>query len=204
MNQFYSNQISDSLVVLSESESQHLRVLRIKEGDKVRVVDGQGKQYQGVLSKLHKKASVVTISDVVLHSADRPMIDIAIAPTKSNDRFEWFLEKATEIGVRNIYPFTSYHSERKVIKGERMQKVILSAMKQSLRLWLPRLHGLQTLGKVIQQADNQYKYIAHLKTDQHHFKDVVDSSKSKSVTFGSVRLRTETAGVVACSIFANS
>lgn len=228
MNQFYSNNITDDIATLSESESQHLRVLRLKVGDEVRVVDGQGQQYHGVLSKLHKKASEVTISDVIRRDADRPMIDIAIAPTKSNDRYEWFLEKATEIGVRSVHPFTSYHSERKVIKADRMEKIILSAMKQSLRLWLPQLHPLQSLNQVIETATHEVKYIAHLKTDQHHLKDVADSTKStliligpeggfsdeeialaesagfQSITLGSSRLRTETAGVVASSIFANS
>lgn len=229
MNQFYSDNIDDSIAILSESESQHLRVLRIKEGDDLVVVDGVGNQYRGELSKLHKKASEVVIQETI-HQVDQPpLLDIAIAPTKSNDRYEWFLEKATEIGVRNIYPFISYHSERKVIKAERMEKVVLSAMKQSLRLWLPKLQPIVSFKGLIDQfrSSDDAKYMAHLKTDQHHLKDQVkpnhptliligpeggfsdeeislaESANFESVTLGSARLRTETAGVVAAAIFNN-
>ena len=229
MNQFYSSNITDSIAVLSESESQHLRVLRIKEGEQLVIVDGVGNQYLGELSKFHKKASEVLIQETIKQIDHPPSLDIAIAPTKSNDRYEWFLEKATEIGVRNIYPFISYHSERKVIKGERMEKVILSAMKQSLRLWLPQLKPMVSFKGLIDQCktSDDAKYMAHLKTDQRHFKDQVkpnqpaliligpeggfsdveiamaESANFESVTLGASRLRTETAGVVAATIFNN-
>jgi len=230
MNNFYASNISGSIATLSESDSNHLRVLRIKEGEEVIIVDGVGNQYLGELAKLHKKASQVNIKETIKRVEQPPLLDIAIAPTKSNDRYEWFLEKATEIGVRNIYPFVSFHSERKVIKRERMQKVVLSAMKQSLRLWLPRLQPIVSFKGLIDQCEAstfEAKFIAHLKTDQHHFKDCANPDRStliligpeggfsdeeismaesknfESVTFGGYRLRTETAGVVAATIFNN-
>ena len=230
MNQFYASIIDDSKAILSESECQHLRVLRIKEGDELIIVDGIGNQYQGQLTKLHKKASEVNLVETIKRVDQPPMFDIAIAPTKSNDRYEWFLEKATEIGVRNIYPFVSYHSERKVIKPERMEKVILSAMKQSLRLWLPKLQPIMPYKALIEKLElsDTNKFIAHLKSDQYHFKDQIhmdhsaliligpeggfseeeislaESAHFQSVTLGASRLRTETAGIVAATIYSNS
>ncbi len=94
MNQFYSSYISDGVATLSESESQHLRVLRMLEGDDVLVVDGVGHQYRGELTKLHRKASEVTIKATIRSVDDPPLLDIAIAPTKSNDRMEWFFGKS--------------------------------------------------------------------------------------------------------------
>lgn len=227
MNQFYSPFIKDGKAILSESESLHLKVLRLKVGDKILVVDGLGHQYKGTIRRLHKKASEVDQLELEQSESNQPFMDIAIAPTKSNDRFEWFLEKATELGIRNIYPILTYHSERKVIKVERMQKVILSAMKQSLRLWQPILHDLQSFDRFLQSTDNlpDQKYIAHLKSNTVDFSSNVQSDQPclvmigpeggfsdkeidaslkkgfNAVKLGDYRYRTETAGILSCAIF---
>lgn len=226
MNQFFAAEIVDNVARLSEDEYQHLRVLRMQEGDTLILVDGRGKQYEATLTKLHKKSSEAQIERVVKERSDRPLFDIAIAPTKSNDRIEWFIEKATEVGIGHIYPFISFHSERKVIKPERWQKIARSAMKQSLRFWQPEIHPLQSVETLFQSAlPHSDLFIAHLKTNQHHLKDVIRTSQRtlvvigpeggfsdkeielaeqhgfQSVTLGPVRYRTETAGVVATTVF---
>lgn len=230
MNQFYTVDIDGHVGLLSEMERQHLKVLRKQEGDELRIVDGKGKAYLGRIEQIRKRDALVNIVKVIRETSARPLIDIGIAPTKSNDRFEWFLEKSTEIGVGNIYPFHSFHSERKVINKARLDKIILSAMKQSLRLWMPVLHKIQTFDKLIHsESFEQYdKFIPNTRSKHEHLKDKIRSNHKtlvligpeggfstkeldmaiaanfNSVTLGKARLRTETAGIVACSIFSNS
>lgn len=230
MIQFYTTQIDEEIALLSVSESQHLKVVRKNIGDEIQIVDGRGKAYLGEIQNIQKKGSRIKIKEIIRQTEAPPKLAIAIAPTKQNDRYEWFLEKATEIGVQEVYPFTSYHSERKMIKVERMEKIILSAMKQSLRLWLPRLHPIQTLQHLIQSKsfNNYDKFIPNTICQTPHLKEVIDPSHEtivvigpeggysemeiddstkwgfSSVTLGEARLRTETAGIVVCSLFANS
>ncbi|RZV56985.1 MAG: 16S rRNA (uracil(1498)-N(3))-methyltransferase [Flavobacteriaceae bacterium] len=230
MNQFFAPIIKDTIAILSEAESLHLRVLRVKEGDQVNIVDGYGHRYSGRISKMHKKATEVANLTLTERAENPPLLDIAIAPTKSNDRFEWFLEKSTELGIRNIYPLLTFHSERKVLKLARMQKIILSAMKQSLRLWQPTLHEMQSLDRFLANADllSEQNYIAHLKENTQAFTSLIQTNKScllmigpeggfsddeiekaeskgfKGVSLGEKRYRTETAGMLACALFGNS
>ncbi len=150
-------------------------------------------------------------------------LHIAIAPTKNNDRLEWFLEKSTEIGITEITPILCDHSERKIIKAERLEKVLISAMKQSGQATVPRLNPLCKL-KDLQDLNSSIKYIAHCENEkQGHLKKLYEAGKSsliligpegdfsaneidfalkqgyKPISLGNNRLRTETAGIVVCN-----
>lgn len=140
MIQFYAPDI-EATGVLPESDSAHCcRVLRMKEGDEVAVVDGKGKRYRCVIIESHPKKTVVEIissEEIPTHWGVK--ITIAVAPTKNADRMEWMLEKAVEIGVDRVVLLKCKRSERKVMKLERLEKVMISAMKQSLKGVLPEL-----------------------------------------------------------------
>ena len=148
-------------------------------------------------------------------------LHLAIAPTKNNDRLEWFLEKATEIGIDEITPIICENSERKFIKPERLKKIIISAMKQSLKFHLPRLNDMVTLSEFLKQKQTQGKYIAHcVENEKQLMKDVLHPQESSTIligpegdfsfseiekslqkgytpiTLGKARLRTETAALV--------
>jgi 16S rRNA (uracil1498-N3)-methyltransferase len=152
-------------------------------------------------------------------------LHIAIAPTKNIDRFEWFLEKATEIGIDEITPLLTSHSERKTINAERLEKILVSAMKQSLKAYLPQLHELTTFKELIINNKTENKFIAYCDEIQKiHLKDLATKGNNtliligpegdfspeeiklaiengfKVVSLGESRLRTETAGIVACHI----
>jgi 16S rRNA (uracil1498-N3)-methyltransferase len=224
MQLFYVSVIQGDACVLSEEESWHcMKVLRSKEGDVVHLTDGQGQMYQGTLSKIHHKGCLVEIigSTSVLRNPWR--LHLAVAPTKNIDRFEWFLEKATEIGVDEITPLFCEHSERDTVKPQRLEKVIISAMKQSLNVWLPILHPPVKFKDFITKEYKGQKFIGYCETGNESAlgnayipgNDTVvligpegDFSKNEvdlatqsgflPVSLGSSRLRTETAGIVAC------
>ncbi|MEN8116270.1 MAG: RsmE family RNA methyltransferase, partial [Bacteroidota bacterium] len=150
---------------------------------------------------------------------------IVIAPTKNIDRFEWFLEKCTEIGIDEITPILSEHSERKVIKPGRLEKIVVSAMKQSVKAYLPKLNELTSFNDLVKTSDAPAKFIAHCNGgEKPHLKNNIEPGKNvliligpegdfspaevelakengfKEISLGTSRLRTETAGVVACHI----
>lgn len=226
MQIFYLPEISGSEILLNESESKHaVRVLRLSEGDSVQVVDGKGGYYEAVISDAHPKKCRLEITHTQMEFEKRNFhLHMAIAPTKNIDRLEWFLEKCTEIGIDEITPIVSEHSERKVIKPERLEKILVAAMKQSLKAYLPRLNPIQTYSEVMNARESQ-KFIAHcnpgekihlknaLKTSEDVFiligpegdfsPDEVELAKHngfREISLGNSRLRTETAGVVACHI----
>jgi len=167
MNLFYCPEINNAqTILLSEEESAHcIRVLRMKMGDAIFLTDGKGMFYEGEISSDNaKKCSVIIIRPVADSTKRNFHLSIAIAPTKNIDRFEWFLEKATEIGCDEIIPITCKHSERTIIKTERLNKVIVSAMKQCLKSQLPQLHELQdfkTFILSVKQFTGQ-KFIGHI------------------------------------------
>ena len=162
MNHFFCGDISDGIGFLNEQDSHHAaRVLRLTEGSKISVSPNNGKVYKADILNVKKNELRFKCSEL-LREEKRPLLSIAIAPTKSNDRFEWFLEKATEIGIANIYPILCTNSERKVYKIERGEKVIMAAAKQSKKGYLPRLHDLQKMKLLLKQAHPDNRYIAHL------------------------------------------
>ena len=227
MQLFYIPNISGKEVNLNETESKHaIRVLRLAEGSQVQLIDGNGGFYEAVISDAHPKRCKLLIRDSIQEFEKRNFkLHIAIAPTKNIDRFEWFLEKCTEIGIDEITPILSEHSERKAIKPERLEKVLMSAMKQSLKAYLPKLNSIISFNDFITNSKYQNKYIAHCNDgDKLHLKDSIQKNNDtliligpegdfspeevtkakengfKEISLGTSRLRTETAGIVACHI----
>ena len=145
MHIFYTNQINGSIATLSEEESIHCaRVLRLNCGDRVNLIDGAGGFYLGEVTEAHPKHSTVSILETTTEYGIRPYsLHVAIAPTKNIDRFEWFLEKAVEIGVDEITPILCDRSERKDVKLDRSFRVVLAAAKQSMHAYLPRVNPME-------------------------------------------------------------
>jgi 16S rRNA (uracil1498-N3)-methyltransferase len=224
---FYIPDISGAEVILNETESKHaIRVLRLTEGTQVQLIDGKGGFYEAVISDAHHKRCKLLITNSIKQFEKRKFkLHLAIAPTKNIDRFEWFLEKCTEIGIDEITPLLSEHSERKVVKPERLAKILVAAMKQSLKAYLPKLNPISTFSDVVSTSEYQNKYIAHCNEgDKIHLKDKIKKDEDafiligpegdfsndevvvaiqngfKEISLGNARLRTETAGVVACHI----
>ncbi len=226
MKLFYTVDFDKNNPILSPEESKHcLRVLRIQDGHSIHITNGKGDLFAGKIRKVGKLAHV----DIDSHTNSkkpRPYkLHMAICPTKNMDRFEWFLEKATEIGLDEITPIVSFHSERKKIKEERLEKILISAMKQSLQTHKPILNPVTTFAEFIEEEDEtETRYIAHCQNDEtkEHIKEIDQSAKNivlligpegdfsddeidlaksknfKAIGLGKSRLRTETAGIVAC------
>jgi len=151
MEIFYSNNICGDEIRLPEGESGHcIRVLRHRIGDVVMVSGGDGNLYECSVVDDNPKEAILKILSVQGDFGSHPYyLHIAIAPTKNIDRFEWFLEKATEIGVDEITPLLCDHSERKVIKQDREERVIISAAKQSLKGKIPQLNEMETVSELL-------------------------------------------------------
>ena len=229
MNLFYQNNLLDTAksVVFDKDESRHLqKVLRYKEGDEVSITNGLGDLFTATLVEVNQKQCRATIIDFKKVLPAPYYLHLAVAPTKNNDRFEWFLEKATEIGVTEITPIICDHSERKVVKPERFEKIIESAMKQSLKLYKPKLNTATTFSEFnkLPFPKNSKKYIAHCQNSTKNllyntckpgessviligpegdfsYKEIEFSINNDfiPISLGESRLRTETAAIVACS-----
>lgn len=222
---FYQSDI-EKTPILSEEDSRHcIKVLRKNIKDKIHVVDGVGGLFECEITKAHEKKCEVRILSVKRDFEKRNhYLHIAIAPTKNADRIEYFIEKCVEIGVDEITLIQTKHSERKNQKTERLEKIAISAMKQSLKAYLPKVNELIDFEKFINSVDKEAKFVAHLTDDAKPLKEVVvdksnvllmigpegdfakdevalaQKSGFQVVTLGNSRLRTETAGVVACTI----
>jgi len=227
MQLFYNSTLDNSISQFSFSaeESKHIvKVLRKKEGDVLFITNGKGYMYQAkimVADPIRCKAEIISREKkhAPMHS-----LHLVVTPTKMNDRFEWFLEKATEIGVHEITPIICARSERKLIKTERLQKVIQSAMKQSLQAFLPKLNPIMSYEDYLLLEKEGLLFIAHcgegekmeLKRRVAPDKDVTvligpegDFTENEiqlaykqgflPVSLGKNRLRTETAAIVACA-----
>ena len=159
---FYCPSIQMS-ATLSEEESQHaVRVLRLQTGDELELVDGAGGYYKAVISNPHPKHCEFVIKETFTEFGKRDYrLHIAIAPTKNIERLEWFIEKCTEIGIDEITPVICRFSERKIIKPERLEKIIVSAAKQSLKAYFPVLNPMCSFNEFIQQSTASKKFIAH-------------------------------------------
>ena len=221
--QLFYIQNPESEIILSAEESKHAtKVLRKKEGDILNFTDGKGGFYKAKITVADtRKCRLEIISSEQKEKQHNYHLHIAIAPTKNMDRFEWFLEKATEIGIDEITPIICHHSERKVIKTERCTRILLSAMKQSLKFHLPKLNEAISLNDLIKQDFEGTKYIAHCeegnKTELKEKKkekrtliligpegdfspteiEMALQNQFKAVSLGTSRLRTETAGIIA-------
>jgi len=226
MQLFYCPEIIQGDEFLSKEESFHcIKVLRKQTGDFIDITDGLGKFYSAQIVDLNPKKCFFKVisSDSVIKPAHR--IHIAIAPTKNSDRIEWFVEKAVEIGIGKITFIQSHYSERKIINLDRIQKKAISAMKQSIRAYLPEFDSLKKFDAIFNHSQEDQKFIAHLENEttdnlqtlavpgQSYLiligpeggfsNEELEAAKQhnfKVAKIGDYRLRTETAGVVACSI----
>lgn len=226
MQLFYSSLINESNTsfVFDKEESKHIiKVLRKKDGDILFVTNGLGDLFKTEISLASDSKCTVAILSKEKKEATQYTLHLAVAPTKMNDRFEWFLEKATEIGIQEITPIICDRSERKVINKERFEKIILTAMKQCNQFYLPKLNEAITFKNFIKQQHEGQLLIAHCEeTDKKSLKSVLNTNTKTTiligpegdfsekeielalannfipVTLGNTRLRTETAAVVAC------
>lgn len=231
MQLFYAPEISLPSYTLPEEESKHcVRVLRMTVGDELHLTDGKGNMYRcKVVSDNVKRCEVEVVETWPEYERMSYGLTMCVAPTKNIDRFEWFLEKATEIGISEVYPLECDHSERRQIKLEREEKVITAAVKQSLKAYHPVLHDLTSVRDIIAMDFEGEKYIAHCDSsfgERPYLGNLVkkgantliligpegDFSKEeinfalqngfKAISLGRERLRTETAAVVATTVVA--
>jgi len=211
---------------LPEEESAHcIKVLRKKEGDLILITDGLGNFFDAQIEDAHPKHCKVTILETIKQIKPwNSRIHIAFAPTKNMDRNEWFAEKATEIGIDRITPLLCRYSERREIKLPRLQKILVSAMKQSQKAYLPELDSMTVFNDFIKQPFEGQKFIAHCYPGEKKLlkeiytkgenvliligpegdfseKEVEMALKNgfESISLGESRLRTETAALVACN-----
>ena len=172
MEIFWTDRIEAGLCLLGEEESGHcVRVLRHREGDNVCVIDGAGTMYECVLSQASPKAAVARIEKANPGWGSHPYrLEMAVCPTKNIDRYEWFVEKATEVGADRFVPVIGEHSERKVLKTERLRRIVLSAAKQSLKAAVPEIAEPLTVKEFIASvADSPaLKMIACCFEDESH------------------------------------
>jgi len=235
---FYTPDLAGDLYSLNEEESRHcLKVLRLAKGDIIHLTDGKGNLFETVIIEDKDKTCIVQVKSNIILPGKRLTangkqqfsygkrdyrLHIAIAPTKNIERFEWFLEKVTEIGIDEITPLICDHSERRQLRIDRLEKVITAAMKQSLKAWHPRLNEAAEFKKFVSGNRDRGKYIAYITDGVPMLHQVClqgndatimigpegDFSPSevemavksgyKIVSLGDSRLRTETAGIIAC------
>lgn len=225
MNVFFLSDAKLGMISLPEEESKHcVKVLRMKEGDRFCVSNGKGSLFDAELLDANPKKAVASLYNEYAGYDNKDFVlEIAIAPTKSNDRTEWFLEKATEIGIDKVKLFASCHSERKVANVDRFRKVMIAALKQSIKSKLPLIEDVVSLETLVKQPFDGKKYIAYI--SENVTEQLCDIYKKGDnvliligpegdfspeevrvamdygfipVSLGHVRLRTETAALVAC------
>ncbi len=212
--------------ILDEGESMHAtKVMRLQEGDLMNLIDGKGRLAQVKITSTQKKE--VGFDVVHEETTDQhPLpVTIAIAPTKNIDRFSFFIEKCTEMGIKEVVPFESSNSERKRLRIDKVQKVAVGALKQSGNLYLPEVHELRAFSEVVKKDyKNHVKLIAHCEedSDKKSMADLVNVDEPciiligpegdfspeeinlakengfQPISLGNSRLRTETAGILAC------
>ena len=226
MQLFYNPTINETTENFSfdKEESKHIiKVLRKKDSDILYVTNGLGFLFKTEITLASDNKCTVKIISFEKAEPSKFHLHLAVAPTKMNDRYEWFLEKATEIGIHEITPIICDRSERKVVNKERFEKIILTAMKQSNELFLPKLNEAVTFKEFIKNQNKGLQLIAHCEeTDKKSLKSVLKPNENITmligpegdfsekeielalenkyipVSLGNTRLRTETAAIVAC------
>jgi 16S rRNA (uracil1498-N3)-methyltransferase len=226
MQLFYNSELSQNQdeIQFAKEESKHIvRVLRKSVGDILYITNGKGALFTAEITSADQKNCKANITASEIQSKRDYKLHLAVAPTKMNDRYEWFLEKATEIGIDSITPIFCDNSERRIIKAERYEKILLSAMKQSLSCYLPKLNDAINFKDFVNQKHEGLLCIAHcedsnrksLKQKLTAKTDITiligpegDFSSNEiklamendfvPITLGNTRLRTETAAIVAC------
>ena len=230
MQLFYNPDIKqgNKTFFFDKEESKHIiKVLRKKESDKIFITNGLGFIFESEIILASEKKCEVKIVLETFQEPDSFYTHIVVAPTKMNDRLEWFLEKATEIGIHEITPIICDHSERKVYKTDRAEKIIQAAMKQSLHYYIPKINEPISFSQFVKSNFDGQKFIAHCEeTDKKSFQKEIAKNEKVTiligpegdfstkeinlaiennfipVTLGNTRLRTETAALVACHTIA--
>jgi len=231
MKLFYNIDLNhnDKELTLFDSEHSHLaKVLRKKVDEVIYITNGRGYLFEAMILQVNLKDTKLKI----LSSLKRPemnyCLNIAISPTKKNDRFEWFIEKAVEIGVSSITPIITSYTERKILNYSRLNKIAVSAMKQSLQTYLPVINPITDFKEYLKTNQNSNNYIAHCnQSERSHLSKIISKNSDSNiiigpeggfkddeiklavnfnyipVSLGLNRLRTETAGIVSCQIFSD-
>jgi len=226
MQVFYAPDIKGYTYVLDENESRHIvRVMRMTKGSPVKLIDGLGNLYDGIISDPDQRKCIISVTGVTKGFEERDYrLHIAVSPLKNSERFEWMIEKCVEIGIDEITPVISRHTEKKGIRPERINNIIISAMKQSLKARKPVLNKVISFDKFIASVKPAVKLIAHCNDTPARTKitevcppgsdsaimigpegDFSEAEVNEAVNkgflpihLGNSRLRTETAGIAAC------
>lgn len=226
MHLFYQPDFTPDNNFLSNDEAQHcVKVLRHRTGDLIVVTDGKGTKYQTKILSTHSKACELEILEKFKVKPLPYAIHLAIAPTKNTDRMEWMVEKCVEIGIDQISFITCQHSDRKKMRMDRIEKKAIAAMKQAQLAYLPSINQLVNCKEFINKSQADQKFIAHYHTDYSTLKKAINANQAylimvgpegdfsqdeldlaiqhqfTPVTLGNNRLRTETAGLMACHTF---
>ncbi len=215
------------IIVLDENTSKHIvQVLRMKVGNQLNLTDGKGNLLTCSIADDHKKHCTVKVEEARYKEQGVRKVSVAISLLKNSNRFEWFLEKATELGVNEIIPLICERTEKEKFRFERMQGICISAMLQSQQCWLPLLHEPVSFNKAVEQSTAEQKFIAHCIDGEKKYlsnfpifqfpnsqiligpegdftKDEIELALKNNfvaVSLGETRLRTETAGVVAATL----
>lgn len=230
---FYQEHLPEAAdsIMLEEATSKHvIQVLRMGIGERIQLTDGKGKLMLAEIKDDHKKHCLVGVEDMRQMPFPEQQVSIAISPVKNKSRMEWFLEKATEIGVTRIYPLICNRTEKDHLNMDRMHSILISAMLQSQQVWLPVLHAPVKFNALITTATDQQKFIAHC-DDTHKLplqQALQNNATSKllligpegdftaqeiaaaiekgfvPVSLGNTRLRTETAGMVGATLLVHA
>ena len=224
---FYTENLSTQTLTLNEDTSKHIAgVLRMTAGETLLLTDGNGQKATATIVDDNRKRCTVQIQSIEKEEPQTPHITVAISIIKNASRFEWFLEKATEIGVSEIIPLLCERTEKEKFRHDRMQSILISAMLQSQQSWLPVLHQPTALNETINSSPQEQKFIAHCLPDKKNSlsNQLISHSTNQliligpegdfterevtlalennfiPVALGNTRLRTETAGVVAATL----
>jgi 16S rRNA (uracil1498-N3)-methyltransferase len=224
---FYVENLESASLILNEDSSRHIvQVLRMQKGEKLLLTDGKGKKAEAEIIDDNRKRCAVNIMAVEAENERQNGVAIAISLVKNASRFEWFLEKATEVGVSEIIPLICERTEKEKFRYDRMHGILVSAMLQSQQCWLPELHEPTEFKKIISEKNYQQKFIAHCIEGEKRsltFEPVNRLTRQliligpegdftsaeiqlalqnnfQPVALGHTRLRTETAGIVAAAL----
>jgi 16S rRNA (uracil1498-N3)-methyltransferase len=223
---FYQPLFASGLEELGEEESKHcIRVLRLKKGDHIRIIDGQGLEAECEITNPNSRRCSLSGINSIIHKRPEFKIQITIAPTKQMERIEWFVEKGIEIGIDEITFIECFNSERRSVNLDRIHKKAITSLKQSGNIFLPKINPLQSFTSYIKSLHLQQRFIAYLEDpplghliqlakkgknttvligpEGDFSPDEITIAKSKGfipVSLGNSRLRTETAGINACHI----
>ena len=230
---FYIEAVSlvDNIILLNEENSKHIvQVLRMTEGKLLNLTDGQGTIFTAEILDAHKKKCTVKIIQTSKQNKSSKAVCVAVSPIKNNSRFEWFLEKATEMGVAEIVPLFCDRTEKQYLKFDRLRGILISAMLQSQQAWLPVLHEPIKFENFVKENKSHYKFIAHCEeAEKNSLKEISIKNANQQtdrttiligpegdftkdeiavalqnnfipVSLGNTRLRTETAALVATTL----